>query len=146
MSMDDDSTGLKSGSPDAAMPYSVSVPMTFGMAMRALYPALEVLPGADPFDLPTVAVKAQQRAHVDDALALLAGDPRPVVGVGRVRQVLVLLVLLRDRLQQIVGADAALALAGDVPLDRQLLGSAHDVLDHGARAEVLEVHDLLVAV
>ena len=33
-----------------------------------------------------------------------------------------------------------------VPLDRQLLRPAHDVLDHGARREVLEVHDLLVAV
>jgi hypothetical protein len=35
---------------------------------------------------------------------------------------------------------------GDLALDGQLLGPAHDVLDHGARREVLEVHDLLVAV
>ena len=85
------------------------------------------------------------RAHVDDALALLAGDLRPVVGVGRVRQVLVLAELLLDRVEQVVGDDAALA-ARDRALDRQLLRAAHDVLDHGARREVLEVQELLVAV
>src|SRR3954447_503717 len=143
MSIDDDNTGLKSGCPDAAMPYSVSVPMTFGMAMRALYPALEVLPGADPVDLPTVAVEAQQRAHVHDALALLAGDPRPVVGVGRVGKVLVLLELVADRVEQVLALDALLA-GRQEPLDRVLLGAAHDVLDHRAGVEVLEEQDLLV--
>jgi hypothetical protein len=43
---------------------------------------------------------------VDDPLALLARDLRPVVGVGGVRQVLVLLVLLVDRVEQVLGADA----------------------------------------
>ena len=36
--------------------------------------------------------------------------------------------------------------AGELALDGELLGPAHDVLDHGPRGEVLEVHDLLVAV
>jgi hypothetical protein len=40
INIEDDNTGLKSGCPDAAMPYSVSVPMTFGMAMTALYPGV----------------------------------------------------------------------------------------------------------
>ena len=44
-----------------------------------------------------------------------------------------------------VGADAP-ALAGDGPLDGQLLGPADDVLDHGPRGEVPVVEDLLVAV
>src|SRR3954451_10678370 len=37
------------------------------------------------------ALAADERADVDDPLALLARDLRPVVGVGRVGQVLVLL-------------------------------------------------------
>ena len=52
-------------------------------------------------------------ADVDDPLALLARDLRPVVGVGRVGQVLVLLVLLVDRRDEVLGADAPLA-AGDL--------------------------------
>ena len=43
------------------------------------------------------------------------------------------------------GGDALLA-AIDLTLDRQLLRPPHDVLDHGARGEVLEEEDLLVAV
>ncbi len=35
--MEDARTGLKSGTPTAAMPYSVSVPSTFGMATRRPY-------------------------------------------------------------------------------------------------------------
>ena len=45
---------------------------------------------------------------------------------------------------QVVGAKAA-TLVGDLALDRQLLRASHDVLDHRARREVLEVQDLLVA-
>src|SRR5206468_447913 len=40
----------------------------------------------------------------------------------------------------------ALLAAADVALEGQLLGPAHDRLDHGARDEVLEVEDLSVAV
>src|SRR5437016_5133744 len=101
---------------------------------------LEVLTGAHPLDgAATGGLLAlrEDRAHVDDALALLPRDLRPVVGVGGVGQVLVLLVLLPDRLEQ-VGASDAPAVAGDVALDGQLLGPADDVLDHGAGGEVLE--------
>ena len=70
----------------------------------------QVLAGGDPLDgataLGLVVVGGHERAHVDDALALLARDLGPVVGVGRVGQVLVLLVLLVDRLDEVVGADA----------------------------------------
>ena len=55
---------------------------------------LQVLPGvADGVDrAPGVGALAagDERADVDDPLALLAGDARPVVGVGGVRQILVL--------------------------------------------------------
>src|SRR3954451_9349695 len=95
---------------------------------------LEVLTRGDAFDgSATGGLLAFGHEHPqeDDALALLAGDLGPIVGVGGVGQVLVLLVLLADRCQQIVGADA-LALACDLALDGQLLGPADDVLDHGS--------------
>ena len=109
---------------------------------------LQVLTGGDAFDLASTLVRVafgDERAHEDDALALLAGDLRPVVGVGGVRQIFMLPVLLLDRVEQVLGADPERA-AGDLALDRELLAAAHDVLDHGARREVLEVQDLLVAV
>src|SRR5262245_61977445 len=73
---------------------------------------------------------AHERLHVDDPLTLLAGDLGPVVGVGGVGKVFVLLELFTDGRQKIVGHDALLA-ATDVALERQLLGAAHDRLDHG---------------
>src|SRR5579884_3496802 len=153
--------GLDSAAPRRMIPYSVSIPMTFGMAMGRPYPAgrsaatpgpdeppgaarpLQVLAGAHPLDGPATGgflPLGEQGADIDDPLALLAGDLRPVVRVGGVGQVLVLAVLLLDRGQHVGGADAP-ALAGDHPLDGQLLGPADDVLDHGAGGEVLEVED-----
>src|SRR5262249_52089453 len=108
----------------------------------------EVLTRSDAFDLAAAGVAValvHDRADVDDALALLARDLRPVVGVRRVRQVLVLAELLLDRLEQILGGDPAVATR-DRPLDRELLRPAHDVLDHRTRREVLEEQGLLVAV
>src|SRR4051812_47962167 len=73
---------------------------------------LEVLAGGDALDLTTaggLVTLGHQGAHEHDALALLARDLRPVVGVGRVRQVLVLAVLLLDRGEQVLGGDAARA-------------------------------------
>src|SRR3954453_54408 len=99
----------------------------------------QILAGGDALDLTAAAllvVLGDDRADVDDALALLAGDLRPVVGVRRVRQVLVLAELLLDRVEQVLRADARTA-SRDGALDRQLLGAPHDVLDHGARREVL---------
>src|SRR5436305_6405204 len=119
---------------------------------RGPYPAadrlLAVLAGPHAFDGTSTGrllALGQQGANVDDALALLARDLGPVVGVRGVGQVLVLLVLLPDRVEHVVGANA-LALLGDGPLDGQLLGTTDDVLDHGAGGEVLEVEDLLVPV
>src|SRR5687768_7266505 len=121
------------------IPYSVSMPQTFVIATGAPYRrarsipgALEVLTGGHPLDGTAAAgllLRGDERAHVDDALALLAGDLRPVVRVRGVGQVLVLLVLLVDRGDEIVGADPARS-PGDLALDRQLLRPAHDVLDH----------------
>ena len=105
ISSEDDNTGLKSGDPDAAIPYSVSVPKTFGMAIG---PTLQVLTCVHAFHLTAVAVVAEQRADVHDAFALLARDTSPVVGVGRVRKVLVLLELVPDRGEQVLGLDALL--------------------------------------
>src|SRR4051794_8083316 len=57
-----------------------------------------------------------QRADVDDPLALLAGDAGPVVGVGGVRQVLVLPELVHARVEQVLQSQA-LALGGEELLD-----------------------------
>src|SRR5438093_850716 len=143
MSIEDARTGLKSGQPGPEIPYSVSMPTTLGMAMEV---RLQVLTGVDPFDLPALTTPAvsEERPDVDDPLALLAGDASPVIGVGGVRQVLVLLELVPDRRQEVVELQPLLALAEE-PLDGHLLGPGHDVLDHGARVEVLEVQDLFVA-
>src|SRR5919198_997937 len=80
---------------------------------------LEVLPGGDPLDGAAafgLLAAGDERPDVDDALALLAGDLRPVVGVGGVGQVLVLLELLADGVHQVLGTDALLP-AGDQTLD-----------------------------
>src|SRR5688572_27570460 len=145
--------GLDSPEPRSTMPYSVSTPHTFVMATDRPYPqprlgALQVLARTDSLDGTTTGgllALGHEHPQEDDALALLAGDLGPVVRVGGVGQVFVLLVLLADRLEQVLGADAA-ALVGDLPLDGPLLGPAHDVLDHGPGGEVLEEHDFLVAV
>src|SRR5438046_3218932 len=92
-----------------------------------------------------IARFAHERSHIDDPLALLAGDLRPVAGVSRIRQILVLLELLADGREQVVGTDALFAPT-DQPLEGQFLGPPHDRLDHGARGEVLEVEELPVAV
>src|SRR3954465_9621493 len=135
------------------IPYSVSIPQTFRIAIAGPYPVpgekpLQILAGAHTLDGPSsggLLALGHEGADVHDPLALLPRDLGPVVRVGGVGQILVLLVLLLDGGQEVRGADAT-ALAGDGPLDGQLLGPAHDVLDHGPRGEVLEVQDLLVAV
>src|SRR5881396_4045279 len=92
-----------------------------------------------------IARFAHERSHIDDPLALLAGDLRPVAGVSRIGQILVLLELLADGREQVVGADALLAPA-DQALEGEFLGPPHDRFDHGSRGEVLEVEYLLVTV
>src|SRR5437879_5360026 len=148
MSTEEAAIGLASPGPTEWMPYSVSMPHTLGMATDGPYPGaaangalrsaagdcLEVLAGPHALDGASTGrllALGQQGADVDDPLALLARDLGPVIGVRGVGQVLVLLVLLPDGVEQIVGANA-LALLGDGSLDGQLLGPPDDVLDHGA--------------
>src|SRR4029453_2358504 len=108
---------------------------------------LEVLPGRRN----TLQASRRRRRLVsellcrDDALALLAGDLGPVVGVGGVGEVFVFLELLADGGEEVVDHDALLA-AADVALEGEFFGAADDGLDHGAGGEVLEVEDFLVAV
>src|SRR5438094_1596726 len=122
MSRSEERMGLKSGWFLTVIPYSVSMPMTFGMAMRFLAPwrtetpgpgqgkeeggapppsrsRLQILSGIDDaLDAPLLLLGlAHQRLHVDDPLTLLPRDLRPVVGVRGVRQVLVLLELHEPR-------------------------------------------------
>src|SRR2546427_11244021 len=146
--------------PGPEMPYSVSMPMTLAMAtcarpplcdagsLRALYPAgyrLQVLARGDPLHLPAVAVSiAQEGTDVDDPLALLPGDPRPVVGVGGVGGVLVFLGLVADGRQEVLQLESFLPLRQE-SFDHNLLGPTDDVFDHRSGVEVLEVQDLLVA-
>src|SRR6266478_6104613 len=113
----------------------------------ASVPSLDVLSGIDDLlDAPELLFRlAHERLHVDDPLTLLTGDLGPVVGVGGVGEVFVLLELLADGGEQVVGHDA-LRAAADVALEGELLGAAHDGLDHGAGREVLEVEDLFVAI
>src|SRR3989454_3241531 len=108
---------------------------------------LEVLSGGDdPLDiLPLLLGLAGERLDVGDPLTLLAGDLRPIVGIGRVGQVLVLLELLPHCVEEVIDLDA-LFPGLDVALERQLLGPPHHRLDHRSRREVLEVEDLLVTV
>src|SRR5437870_2860990 len=56
-----------------------------------------------------IARFAHERSHIDDPLALLAGDLRPAVGVGRIRQILALLAFLAHGCAQVVGSYAFLA-------------------------------------
>src|SRR5262245_61417558 len=110
-------------------------------------PSLQVLAGVD--DALDGALLVLGLAHegfdVHDPLPLLTGDLGPVVGVGRVWEVLVLLELLANGGEEVVDDDALVA-GLDVALEGELLGAAHDGLDHGAGSEVLEVEDLLVAI
>src|SRR5205807_6136890 len=112
-------------------------------SIRRTYGRLQVLAGADSVDLAAfLGVVAEQGSDVDDPLALLAGDPRPVVGVRGVGEVLVLLELRPDRGEEVLALDALLPRL-QLAIDRLLLGPRHDVLDDGAGVEVLEVQDLL---
>src|SRR5829696_5673519 len=132
MSTDEAAMGFDSPEPRSTIPNSVSRPKILGSATMRTYPALpirelQVLPRGDAFDGTTAGgllALGHEHTQEHDALALLAGDLGPVVGVGAVGQVLVLLELLADGLQEIVEPDA-LAVVGDVPLDGQLLGPAH---------------------
>src|SRR5665647_1763902 len=133
------------------MPYSVSIPITRrhlaalpppmadadhgGSRDRRAAPGRQLSEGlagrGDGLDRPTALLAAlalQDRADEDDPLALLAGDPRPVVRVGRVGQVLVLLELGDARGQQVLHPDPPLA-RGQELLDRSLLRPVDDVLD-----------------
>src|SRR5580693_7705050 len=131
------------------MPYSVSIPSTFWTAIRFRpQKSSKVLAGSDALDLSTASDFVAVLDHgpdVDDPLALAAGDLRPVVGVRRVRQVLVLLVLLLDGFQQVFEANTA-SLIGNDPFDGELLRAIDDVFDHRTGSKVLEVEQFLVAV
>src|SRR3989442_1206288 len=136
MSRSEERMGLKSGWFLTVIPYSVSMPMTFGMAMRFLAPwrtetpgpgqgkdeggapppsrsRLQILSGIDDaLDAPLLLLGlAHQRLHVDDPLTLLPRDLRPVVGGRGVRQGLVLLELLAGGGLEVLGGDALGAAA-----------------------------------
>src|SRR5690606_22395063 len=110
--------GLARGRPGCSTPYSVSIPITrrtlTSTTLCRSSPVGEVgsvpaerrartlsrwssevltgvLDGVDGARRRTLALLLDDRADEDDALALLAADAGPVVGVGRVREVLVLL-------------------------------------------------------
>src|ERR1700732_666597 len=109
-------------------------------------PWSEILTGPHPLDGASalgLVLVADERPDVDDALTFLARDLGPVVRIGGVGKVLILLVLLTNRLEQIVGADPP-RLVGDGPFDGQLLGPADDVLDHRPGGEVPVVQHFLV--
>src|ERR1035438_7513640 len=156
---DEVTIALAPGWPGTEMPYSVSVPMTRRtLISESLVPGwrdcddphrLQVLPGVghrvDGAPGFCALLAGDQGPDVNDPLALLAGDACPVIGVGGVRQVLVLTELVHARGQQVRDPEALLPGLQEL-LDRHLLGAGHDVLDHRAGVEVLEVEDFLVPV
>src|SRR5574337_40825 len=104
----------------------------------------EVMTRADGLDLARLlAFPVEDRPDMHDPVAPAAGDLDPVVGVGRVGEVLVLPELGLHRLHE-VGGREALRPGGDQALDGGLLGPGADALDEGARDEVLEVEGLLL--
>src|SRR5271154_5056718 len=125
------------------MPYSVSMPSTFAIALE-----LEILPRTHVLDrattLDVVFFSVDQRANENDPFALLARNTGPIIGVCCVRKVLVLAELLTNRFEEILFAKAP-PLICDLTLDRDFLGPANNVFDHGARCEVFEVQNLFVA-
>src|SRR6266851_260599 len=171
---DEVTNALAPGCPGTEMPYSVSVPITRRTLMKCLQLACSPLQpnavtGEDDMltrfpererssqvlsgvghgvDGPArlgPGLAGDQGPDVDDALALLAGDPGPVVRVGGVRQVLVLAELVHAGGQQVADPHALLPGLEEL-LDGHLLGPGDDVLDHRAGVEVLEVQHFLVAV
>src|SRR5271154_4863224 len=122
------------------MPYSVSMPSTFAIALE-----LEILPRTHVLDRATtlhvVFFSVDQRANENDPFALLARDTGPVIGVRRVRKIFVLAELLTNRFEEILLTKAP-SLISDLALHGDLLGPTDDVLDHGARREVFEIQNL----
>ena len=103
------SAGLKSAWWRTVIPYSVSVPSTLWMAMVRPTPSRafrlrphRYCPVATASMAAALVLAGDQGPDVDDALALLARDLRPVVGVGGVGQVLVLPELLLDGGEEVV--------------------------------------------
>src|SRR2546426_11521536 len=91
---------------------------------------LEVLPGRDhslDYRRRPLGLSAE-RFDIDDPPAFLARDLRPVVRVGRIRQVLVLFELLPHRPEEIVELDA-LGAGLDEALEGQSLRPAHHGFD-----------------
>ena len=63
--------------------------------------------GSDGFDLPMFGGPTTDGPNMNDFLALLAGDFRPIVRIGRVGKILVFLELLPDGADQVVRARPA---------------------------------------
>src|SRR4029450_10036093 len=86
---------------DGAVPFAAP---SVSLAYSSAGVVLQVLAGVDLLDgaAEVLGGAAEQGPDVDDALALLPRDPRPVVRVGGVGQVLVLLELVGDRVEQVV--------------------------------------------
>src|SRR5881397_474516 len=101
--------------------------------------------GRHGLDPPRFVGSDRDRPDVDDLVGLLAGDLRPVVRVGGVRQVFVLLELIADGPEEIIGLDAARA-GREQTLDRVFLSTRDDALDQGPAGEVLHIEGLFVSV
>src|SRR5690625_4566326 len=139
-------------------PNSVSIPRIFGIAIGRPYrdgaarrgPRSQILTGRRLLDRAAsgrniVFIPAYECPDVDDSLALLPRDLGPIIGIGGVGKILVFPELTAYGFDQVTGANASVTI-GDLAFDRCLFGSAHDVLDHRARREVLEEHHFLITI
>src|SRR5437899_11157886 len=107
--------------------------------------ALEVVAGRHGFDPARFAGPDRDRPHVDDLVGLLAGNLRPVVWIGRVRQVFMFLELVPDGPDEILALDAALA-GREQTLDRVFLGPGDDAFNQSPAGAVFHVEGLFVSI
>lgn len=84
-------------------------------------------------------------ADVDDSLALLTRDPRPVIWIRRIGQILVLAEFIEAGAEEVFDS-YSLAEARYEIFDRRLFAARDNVLDHCSGTEVTEVQDFTISI
>ena len=82
---------------------------------------------------------------MDDLFALLTGDLCPIIGIGRIRQIFMLLVLFADRTREVVHLQAFLVRC-DRAFDGKFLRARDNPFDQRTARKVLEVERLLLSI
>src|SRR5262252_196783 len=99
----------------------------------------EVLPRGNILNRPELGgLRTHEGPDVDDLFAFGAGNPRPIIRICGVRQILVLLELLLHGVEEVVQLDAFL-FHRQVAFQGRLFCPRDNVLDHRSTGKVLEV-------